>query len=40
VTQKILHGPLALLNDKSANGAARVYADTLRAMFNLTEKEG
>jgi len=39
VTQKILHGPLSLLNDKSANGAARVYADTLRAMFNLSEKD-
>lgn len=37
ITQKLLHGPLSLLNDKSLNGAAQVYADTLRAMFQLPE---
>lgn len=38
VAQKLLHDPVQLLHDKSANGAASVYADTLRALFNLTSK--
>ncbi len=37
-TQKLLHDPVQLLNEKSANGAASVYADTLRALFKLTER--
>lgn len=35
ITQKLLHEPIAKLNDTSANGAAGIYAETLRAMFNL-----
>jgi glutamyl-tRNA reductase len=38
LTQKLLHDPVQLLNDKSANGAASVYADTLRALFGLTKQ--
>lgn len=39
VTQKILNHPLQLLNDTAANGAARVYADTLRAMFDVSPQD-
>jgi glutamyl-tRNA reductase len=38
VTQKLLHDPVRLLNDKSANGAVRAYADALRALFKLHEE--
>ena len=34
-----LHGPVSLLHDKSAHGATRVYADTLRTMFQLDDVE-
>ena len=39
VTQKLLHGPVSLLSDHSANGATRVYAETLRAMFQLADQD-
>jgi glutamyl-tRNA reductase len=35
VLQKLLHHPVHLLNNHSENGAARVYADTLRTLFSL-----
>lgn len=38
VAQKLLHDPVQLLHEKSANGAASVYADTLRALFRLTDR--
>lgn len=38
VLQKLLHNPIHRLNDHAANGAARVYADTLRALFELDEE--
>jgi glutamyl-tRNA reductase len=38
VLQKLLHNPVHRLNDHAANGAARVYADTLRALFELREE--
>jgi glutamyl-tRNA reductase len=40
ITQKLLHEPITRLNDGTANGAAQVYAETLRAMFNLADREG
>jgi len=36
--QKLLHEPVQLLNDNSANGSTRVYADTLRALFKLSNE--
>ncbi len=38
VMQKLLHEPVQLLNDNSANGSTRVYADTLRALFKLSNE--
>jgi len=35
VTQKLLHEPITRLNDSTANGAVQVYAEALRAMFDL-----
>ncbi len=39
LTHKILNHPLQLLNAAAANGSARVYADTLRAMFDLRPED-
>jgi glutamyl-tRNA reductase len=38
ITQKLLHDPVTLLNDKTANGSASVYADTIRALFRLSDE--
>ena len=35
--QKLLHRPVHLMNSQVDNGAARVYADTLRALFELPD---
>jgi glutamyl-tRNA reductase len=35
IAQKLLHRPIHLLNTGKDNGAARVYADTLRALYQL-----
>lgn len=40
VVQKLLSGPLKMLSDHSANGAVQVYAETLRAMFELDKEKG
>lgn len=39
VTQKILHDPLQALGEGPPQGARRVYADALRAMFHLDTEE-
>jgi len=39
VTQKLLHDPLQLLSTSPADGATQVYADTLRALFDLDIEE-
>lgn len=39
VTQKLLHAPIERLNEEARNGAACVYADTLRALFDLEHDE-
>lgn len=39
VLQKLLHHPVELLNDKAANGATQVYAETLRVLFDLLHDE-
>jgi len=39
VVQKLLSGPVKMLSDHSANGAVQVYADTLRAMFELDKED-
>lgn len=39
ITQKLLHEPITKLNEPSPNGSAGVYADTLRAIFNLGTQE-
>ena len=39
VMQKLLHHPIKRLNEEARNGATSVYADTLRAMFNLEHEE-
>ncbi len=39
VTQKLLHEPIAKLNDGASNGSAQVYADVLRAVFDLTDEQ-
>ncbi len=38
ITQKLLHAPVQTLNDRGENGAARVYAETLRALFRLSDE--
>jgi glutamyl-tRNA reductase len=38
-TQKLLHDPVRLLNEKSNNGATHIYAQTLRVLFNLKDIE-
>ena len=40
ITRKILHHPLDLLRDQAGAGSAGIYADTLRALFNLHVEEG
>jgi glutamyl-tRNA reductase len=39
LTQKLLHDPVHLLNEKSNNGATHIYAQTLRVLFNIKESE-
>ncbi len=39
VIQKLLNGPIRMMGDKAANGAAQVYAETLKAMFEITQEE-
>ena len=39
MTQKVLHQPIQLLSDHTSDGALQVYADTLRAMFQLEPDE-
>jgi glutamyl-tRNA reductase len=39
VTQKLLHEPITRLNDGAANGAAQIYVDALRAVFDLEREE-
>lgn len=39
VTQKLLHDPMQLLHDSTPPEAARVYGDTLRALFKLKDND-
>jgi glutamyl-tRNA reductase len=39
ILQKLLHHPVHLLNDHEDTGAARVYAEALRELFDLKEQE-
>lgn len=40
VTQKLLHEPISKLTNGAANGSVQDFADALRAMFDLTVREG
>jgi len=39
VIGKVLHGPAQTLNERAANGSARVYAETLRRLFELETED-
>ncbi len=39
VIRKVLHEPAHTLNEKAANGSARVYAETLRRLFELDSED-
>jgi len=39
ITQKLLHDPIHVMNEKTGISGARLYADTLRTLFNLPHDE-